>query len=229
MGIITAQHRPSDLILVTRADQGRSTKRDVPEEGVRRPPGDTAGDGGLDAFLASVERKAYHIGYYALRDEQAALDVVQDSMLKLFEKYAHRPSHEWPALFFTILNHRITDTYRWKRLREAGGKLVSLFRPTGRDQQEENLLDMGVGVELMPDHGRPDRQALGSQLRNRIDNALDRLSDRQRQVFLLREWQGFNVRETAKILGCSEGSVKQHHFRAIRTLRVELNEVWNND
>jgi RNA polymerase sigma-70 factor (ECF subfamily) len=201
----------------------------VPEVGARESSADAAAGGGLDAFLASVERKAYHIGYYALRDEQAALDVVQDSMLKLFEKYARRPSHEWPALFFTILNHRITDAHRWRRLREAGGKLVSLFRPAGRDQQEENLLDMGIGVELMPEHGRPDRQALGSQLRDRIDSALERLSDRQQQVFLLREWQGFNVRETAKILGCSEGSVKQHHFRAIRQLRVELNEVWTND
>ncbi len=226
---MATQHRPAGLIVVTRADHGRSTKRDGPEAGVRRPPANAAADGSLDAFLASVERKAYRIGYYALRDEQAALDVVQDSMLKLFEKYADRPSNEWPALFFTILSHRITDTHRWKRLREAGGKLVSLFRPTGRDQQEENLLDVGVGVELMPEHARPDHQALGSQLHNRIDTALDRLSDRQRQVFLLREWQGFNVRETAKILGCSAGSVKQHHFRAIRTLRVELDEVWNND
>lgn len=222
-------HRPAGLFPVTGADRGRSTKRDVPAAGVHRPRADAAADGDLDAFLASVERKAYRIGCYALRDEQAALDVVQDSMLKLFEKYAHRPGHEWPALFFTILNHRIADAHRWMRLREAGGKLVSLFRRTGRDQQEENLLDMGIGVELMPEHGRPDRQALGTQLHNRIDGALGRLSDRQRQVFLLREWQGFNVRETATILGCSQGTVKQHHFRAIRTLRAELAEVWSND
>lgn len=214
---------------VTSADHGRSTERDLPDAGIRRPRSEQAADGGLDAFLASVERKAYRIGCYALRDEQAALDVVQDSMLKLFEKYAHRPSDEWPALFFTILNHRIADTHRWTRLREAGGKLVSLFRRSGRDQQEENLLDTGIGVELMPEHGQPDRQALGAQLHNRIDGALGRLSTRQRQVFLLREWEGFNVRETAKILGCSQGSVKQHHFRAIRALRAELAEVWTND
>ncbi len=122
MGIMATHHRPAGLILVTGADHGRSTERDVPATGVRRPPAATGTDGGLDAFLASVERKAYHIGYHALRDEQAALDVVQDSMLKLFEKYAQRPSHEWPALFSTILHHSITDTYRWKQLREAGGK-----------------------------------------------------------------------------------------------------------
>jgi RNA polymerase sigma-70 factor (ECF subfamily) len=226
---MAAPQTTAGLHAVTSADHGRSNEQVRPDAGVRRPRTEPAGDGNLDAFLASVERKAYRIGCYALRDEQAALDVVQDSMLRLFEKYAQRPSDEWPALFFTILNHRIADTHRWMRLREAGGKLVSLFRRSARDQHEENLLDTGVGIELTPEHGQPDRQALGAQLHDRIDGALERLSDRQRQVFLLREWQGFNVRETAKILGCSQGSVKQHHFRAIRALREELAEVWTND
>ncbi len=74
MGILATRHRTAGLILVTVADQGRSTKRDVSAAGNRSQPTDAAADGGLDAFLASVERKAYHIGYYALRDEQAALD-----------------------------------------------------------------------------------------------------------------------------------------------------------
>ena len=184
---------------------------------------------GLEGFLASVERKAYYICLYALHDEQAALDVVQESMLKLVEKYGSRPSKEWPALFFTILNHRITDLYRWRKLREAGGRLVSLFRPMGTHQSDPNSLETGVGMELATDGQQPDHYVYGLQLRRRIDSALTRLSNRQRQVFLLREWQGFNVRETAQILGCSQGSVKQHHFRALQTLRAELAEVRDNE
>lgn len=183
----------------------------------------------LDEFLASVEKRAFGIGFFALHDEQAALDIVQDAMLKLVEKYSDRSRQEWSPLFFTILNNRITDVRRWRKLRETGGKLISIFRSRDGESEQENLLDNGLGAELASPQTDPERQSLVRELRGRIDHAIKGLSERQRQVFLLREWQGFNVRDTARILGCSEGSVKQHHFRAMRTLRVELAEVWNHE
>ncbi len=183
----------------------------------------------LDDFLASVEQRAYGIAFYALRDEQTALDTVQDAMLRLVEKYAQRPPKEWPPLFFTILNNRITDVRRWRKLRETGGKLFSIFRHREGETDDENLLEGGLGAEFASPLEDPERQTLSHELRGRIDNAITGLSERQRQVFLLREWQGFNVRDTAQILGCSEGSVKQHHFRAMKALRIELAEVWNHE
>ncbi|MDH3637148.1 MAG: RNA polymerase sigma factor [Gammaproteobacteria bacterium] len=183
----------------------------------------------LDEFLASVEQRAFGIAFYALREEQAALDTVQDAMLKLVEKYADRSHREWPPLFFTILNNRITDVRRWRKLRETGGKLFSIFRSRDGEAGEENLLDSGLGTELASPLEDPERQTLSHELRGKIDGAITSLSERQRQVFLLREWQGFNVRDTARILGCSEGSVKQHHFRAMKALRIELAEVWNHE
>ena len=176
----------------------------------------------IDRFLQGVEHKGYRIALYALRDRDTALDVVQDAMLKLYEKYSGRPAKEWPALFFTILNNRITDVRRWRMLRETAGKLVSFFhsRP---DDEEDDLLEAGLGVDR--DEREPEQVAYGSH----IDRAVSSLSDRQRQVFLLRESQGFSVRDTAEILGCSEGSVKQHHFRAMQALRAELAEVWDHD
>ena len=185
----------------------------------------------MDAFLAGVEQQAYRIALYALRDEQMALDVVQDSMLKLVEKYLQRPAKEWAPLFFTILNNRITDTHRWNSLRERGGRLISLFRtsPEAGGEEETNLLDTGLGVDTTPGYSEPENQLLGQELGLEMDRALDQLSPRQRQVFLLRDWQGFNVRETAAILGCSQGSVKQHHFRAMQALRRELAEVWDHE
>ena len=197
--------------------------RAVSQSGTRG--GDTQ-PSNMDDFLASVERRAYQIARYALRDPQAAMDVVQDAMLKLVEKYPNKPVAEWPALFFTILNNRITDLRRWRRLRESGGRLISLFRERGDGSGDEDLLEAGLGVDTQPAAQQPEAATLGMQFRDRIDAALARLSDRQRQVFLLREWQGFSVRETATILGCSEGSVKQHHFRALRALREQLAEVW---
>lgn len=180
----------------------------------------------LDTFFEDVEKRAYRMAVYTLRDEQAALDAVQDAMLKLVEKYSGRPSTEWPALFFTILNNRMIDIQRWGRLREAGGKLISLFR--NHDNGDEDLLETGLGSDnLVAD--RPEVASWAHDLHNRIDSAVTKLSERQRQVFLLREWQGFNVRETSEILGCSEGSVKQHHFRAMQALRKHLAGVWEDE
>lgn len=181
---------------------------------------------GLDAFFAGVEKRAYRMAVYTLKDEQAALDAVQDAMLKLLEKYAQRPAAEWPALFFTILGNRMIDIQRWGRLREAGGKLISLFRH--HENGDEDLLETGLGSDRF-NADRPEVASSARDLHRRIDTAIGKLSDRQRQVFLLREWQGFNVRETSEILGCSEGSVKQHHFRAMQSLRKHLAGVWDDE
>lgn len=184
------------------------------------------GYAGFDAFFEDVEKRAYRMAVYTLKDEQTAMDAVQDAMLKLVEKYSDRPSAEWPALFFTILNNRMIDIQRWGRLREAGGKLVSLFR--NHDNGDEDLLETGLGSDnLIAD--RPEVASWSRDLHKKIDDAVANLSERQRQVFLLREWQGFNVRETSEILGCSEGSVKQHHFRAMQSLRKQLEGVWESE
>lgn len=209
-----------------------------PRDPDERPPSDATDGSGrntsetadvfpsLDAFFEHVEKRAYRIAVYTLKDDQMALDAVQDAMLKLVEKYSHRPSSEWPALFFTILNNRMIDIQRWGRLREAGGKLISLFR--SHDNGDEDLLETGLGSENFIAE-RPEVASWSRDLHGKIDNAVTKLSDRQRQVFLLREWQGFNVRETSEILGCSEGSVKQHHFRAMQALRKHLAGVWENE
>lgn len=177
----------------------------------------------LDAFLASVELKAYQLARYALWDREAALDVVQDSMMKLVERYAAKPAPEWPALFFTIVHNRINDVRRARAVRAGFGKVVSFFG--GEDEAApagavESIEDSAIGPE----------QALGAQrLRSAIDTALRQLPERQRQVFILREWQELSVKETAQVLGCSEGTIKQHHFRALQSLRGLLTEVWRHE
>jgi len=180
----------------------------------------------LDRFLASVERNAYRIAVYALHDHSLALDVVQDSMLKLVEKYHQRSSALWTTLFYRILRNRITDVQRRRSLHDRLGKMLSLFTSSKSDDLivEQDLLSVGVGADRNPPSLEPERQLLSLELGEQIEAALDLLSERQRQAFILREWQGLSVQETAAALGCSAGSVKQHHFRALQRLRKQLTE-----
>jgi RNA polymerase sigma-70 factor (ECF subfamily) len=186
-------------------------------------------DTAMDAFLAEHGKKAFHIAQAALWDRESAMDAVQESMLRLVEYYREKPAAEWSALFYTILNSRINDVRRRRMIEQGKYKLVSLtglFR--GQRQQE------GQDTEFeLPDAERtdgvtaPESGYLAAELRGHIERALLSLSERQRQVFILREWRGMSISETAVILGCSENSIKQHHFRAMRELRKQLAEVWD--
>lgn len=200
-------------LLQTTSDDDAPSMRGTTPRTPTAPPPTT-----LDAFLASVELQAYHIARYALWDREAALDVVQDSMLRLVERYAHKPAAEWPALFFTIVRNRINDARRTRQLHAGVAKVVSLFR--NDDDAEE------IPEPTIADPGNtPEQAMLERSTRAQIDDAMRALPERQRQVLILREWQELSVKETAQALGCSEGTVKQHHFRALAALRKSLAEV----
>lgn len=195
----------------------------------RRVTADAAGAGDpMNDFLAQVEHQAYRMAHYALWDHELALDIVQDSMLKLVQRYRGKPPAEWPALFFTILNNRINDARRQRLLHRGINKIISLFDrrpPDGRDDAPDPLETEFAGSRTH----EPETAFSARRARRHIDTAVGQLPARQRQVFVLREAQGLGVQETARILGCSEGAVKQHHFRALQTLRVLLAEVWDHE
>lgn len=177
----------------------------------------------LEIFLTEIQHKAYRFARYELWDRDAALDAVQDSMLKLAENYRERPAHEWPALFYTILRNRITDARRWSVLERMRG----LLRSSAANSEDDT--DAPWERLLAPANDMPEAQHAANQQRRALDAALRQLPARQRQVFLLREWQGMTTAETAEVLGCSIGTVKQHHFRALQNLRAQLSEVWNDE
>jgi RNA polymerase sigma-70 factor (ECF subfamily) len=183
----------------------------------------------LDKFFASHEANAYYVAYAALWHHETAMDVVQDSMLKLVEYYRDKPPGEWPALFRTILNSRINDVRRRRLIEQGKHKLVSLTGLFRKDRDDGNASEEpDLPAEVRDDHiTAPEAGMVAAQLRQKITEALHSLSERQRQVFVLREWRGMTSQETALTLGCSENSVKQHHFRALRELRKLLAEVWD--
>ena len=83
-------------------------------------------------------------------------------------------------------------------------------------------------MEAQPD-GRmppPDQRLILDQAGLAVEESLRKLPPRQRQAFLLRAWEGLDVAETARAMGCGEGSVKVHYSRAVRALRARLGEHW---
>jgi RNA polymerase sigma-70 factor (ECF subfamily) len=173
-------------------------------------------------FLAAVERRAYKQARYAVRDEQAALDVVQDAMLKLSEKYGAKPLAELPMLFQRILQNTIRDYYRRYKVRATWTTQLSSMLTSKDGGEEADPLET-----LAPAEGS--NQALGppdhlekSQLIVLIEDELKKLPPRQREAFLLRYWEELDVAETAQAMGCSEGSVKTHCSRAAHTLAIAL-------
>jgi RNA polymerase sigma-70 factor (ECF subfamily) len=172
----------------------------------------------LDKFLASIERRAYQIARMALRDDDEAMDIVQDAMLKLARSYATRPSEEWRPLFYRILNNRIHD---WRRRRVVRNKLFG-WLPSFNDDGEA----VDPYEQVADTRQSPTEQVMQSDAMLLLQQALLALPQRQREAFSLRNFEGMDVAETATAMGCSEGSVKTHYSRAVHSLRETLGEVW---
>jgi RNA polymerase sigma-70 factor (ECF subfamily) len=173
----------------------------------------------LDRFFAGVEKRAYRMAYIATGNSEDALDIVQDTMLKMVEKYADKPEDQLTPLFFTILQSRIRDWYRRSAVRN---RFRSWFSPaTDDDEGEDPLEQVADPAGRAPDEILATRSSLQA-----LEVALRQLPLRQQQVFLLRAWEGLDVKQTAKAMQCAEGSVKTHYSRALAALRNKLGEHW---
>lgn len=174
----------------------------------------------LDRFLADVERRAFRMAEIALRDPDDAMDVVQDAMLKLARHYAAKPSAEWRPLFYRILENGIRDLQRRRTVR----KKFMAWLPGPKEDPDGEAQDPLDSVAA----GGPDAPELlmQDQAMRKLEGSLRELPPRQREAFMLRNFEGLDVAETAKAMGCSEGSVKTHYSRAVHTLRAQLGEVW---
>ncbi|MEL7448308.1 MAG: RNA polymerase sigma factor [Pseudomonadota bacterium] len=176
----------------------------------------------LDRFLAGVERRAFRIALFGLRNPDDALDVVQDAMMQLARKYSDKPSAEWTPLFYRILNNRIRDFQRHGTVR---ARVLALL-PGGRGPSGEDGADVSQYAEDLGSAG-PQRQSMLDDSMAALEDAVGALPPRQREAFLLRTLEGLNVRDTAAAMSCSEGSVKTHYFRAVGALREALGEHWS--
>lgn len=176
----------------------------------------------LDIFLASVERRAFRHALYAVRDEEAALDIVQDAMFKLVESYGDKPAEELPPLFTRILQNTILD---WFRRQKTRNQHLSNFSDLGEvDDEDFDPLEVLEGEDSAVGRDQPLAALEQTEAMAAIEEALEKLPFRQRQAFLLRYWEDLDTAETAAVMGCSEGSVKTHCSRAVQALQGLLRQ-----
>ncbi|HJW55419.1 MAG TPA: RNA polymerase sigma factor [Burkholderiaceae bacterium] len=181
-----------------------------------------ATDKELSDFLENVERRAFKQAVYAVRKDEAALDIVQDAMIKLAEKYGDKSAAELPLLFQRILQNTIHDYFRREKVRNTW---ISLFSSLGSDTEDPNESDLLDTLE--PEKGTQAAESSADKVEREqilavIDKEVQKLPARQREAFLMRYWEDMNVAETAAAMGCSEGSVKTHCSRATQTLAQAL-------
>jgi RNA polymerase sigma-70 factor (ECF subfamily) len=180
----------------------------------------------LGRFLAEVERRAYRQAAFAVRDDQAALDIVQDAMMKLAEKYSQQPPAEFPMLFLRILQNTIRDYYRRQKVRNYWVTALSFITPAHGSEDDGEALEYEQADD---EKNNPINSLIAGKHVALIQSAIEKLPTRQREAFLLRYWEDMDIAETAQVMGCSEGSVKTHCSRAVHALAALLKDKGMTD
>jgi RNA polymerase sigma-70 factor, ECF subfamily len=176
----------------------------------------------LSDFLKSVEKRAFKRVLYTVRDDEAALDIVQDTMIRLAEKYADRPVAELALIFHRVLSNATMDWFRRQKVKNA---VVRNFSDYEISDDEGGDFDLLEALSAHSESSRTESAADSfsrAQILLQIDAAVAQLPARQREAFLLRYWEELDVAETAAVMGCSEGSVKTHCSRAVAALASVL-------
>lgn len=174
----------------------------------------------IEQFLRQVEQRAFVMARIATGDREEALDIVQDAMIKLVDKYPNKPSHEWPPLFYRILQSRLNDWHRKQKVRNRWRIFFGTKPGQERDKQSSGDLENHSTGDIQ----QPDKTFANQQFASRLEDALAKLPMRQKQAFMLRAWESYSVRETSRIMKCSEGSVKTHYARAREALQKILRD-----
>lgn len=169
----------------------------------------------MQAFLAEIEHRAFRMAQLATNNREVALDIVQDTMIKLVQNYSEHDQTSWKPLFYKILQTKILDWHRRQKVRNRFRHW--LYRD--EDETEDALEQLPAENNHLPDFQLEDAQFAAD-----LEVALTTLPLRQQQVFLLRLWEGLDISQTAKAMGCSESSVKTHYARALEKLRDALKE-----
>lgn len=187
-------------------------------------PSKLASEKELSDFLKSVEKRAFKRSAYHVRDHDAALDIVQDTMMKLAQHYGDKPPAELPMLFQRILSNNILDWFRRRKSRNALFSNLDEIEARSEDGDFDLLENFQTGSAVEGGERTLSAQDVTerAQIVRAIELQIMALPARQREAFLMRYWEDMDVAETAAAMGCSEGSVKTHCSRAVHALSKAL-------
>ena len=171
----------------------------------------------IDSFLKEVQVRAFRIAMISIKDKDESKDIVQDSMISLATKYSDRPPNELAPIFYRILFNRITD---WHRKTIVRKRIVSFI---GFSDSKADPIELAESENMDPMKLNESEEVSAI-----IQGSIDNLPSRQKQAFILRNFEGMSVRNVSKVMKCSEGSVKTHYFRAMQKLKIELEKYEGN-
>lgn len=172
----------------------------------------------LSRFLQAVRRAALAFTSLRVRDEEIALDLLQETMIGFVSAAKKHDETIWKNLFYKILGRRITD---WQRKQIWRNRIAQITPFSGLSTEDKK----SDPIEFLASNSdEPEQNHNAKQLTQHFEAALAALPSRQQEAYLLRQWQTFSVKDTAAIMKCSEGSVKTHLSRAMQTLRKQLGE-----
>lgn len=206
---------------IIRAKKNSTAAEDRPPHGATMRPCDLATEQELSEFLKSVERRAFKRSVYHVKDQEAALDIVQDSMMKLAEHYGDKPARELPMLFQRILSNCTLDWFRRQKTRRALFSTMGDFENADGDGDFDLLENLASPIDSRESESAEDATRR-AQIFREIEEEIAALPGRQREAFLMRYWEEMDVAETAAAMGCSQGSVKTHCSRAVHALSKAL-------
>ncbi len=180
----------------------------------------------LGKFFSSIEKRAFRRAQIATGNADDALDIVQDAMVSLINKYSNKTPQDWELLFHKILSNRIMDWHRRTAIRKRFGTWLS---SNDKGNEKDIYKDNNKHIEE-PDYediNMPSPEALvqTGQSIAMLEAALQELPFKQQQVFLLRAWEGLSEKETSVAMSCSVGAIKSHYARARTFLKNKLESV----
>lgn len=155
-----------------------------------------------DQFFRENEKKAFIIALNYIRNKDDAFDVVQDSMFAIYSKYPNLSDEsEARALFYKILNNKLTDKYRSLK------RLWNNFSETNEDLESLILIeDTSDFLEVQ-----------------NIEKSFKKLTSIQQRIFLLKTIEEFTFKEISEMLSVSESTCKTHYSRAIKKIKKDVN------
>ncbi len=163
-------------------------------------------EGDREAFMAVTrhyQRKIFLLAYSYLRNKEDAMDVVQETFLRLYQKaHMFRKGRNFQNWLLQMAKNICIDSYRKHQSKD-------------KEFRSKKRID-----EVNTSAGQGEHDHFSSDLKEIFSRCLEKLSEKQRMIFVMKHYNHFHYNEIAQILDIASGTVKSLHFKAVRNLRT---------